>query len=123
MIKESLAKALSDQVNAEYYSAYLYLSMSAWADREGFKGVANWLYVQAQEEMAHGTHLYRFILDRGASPSFADIKAPVFGCTSVEELFEQMLAHERKVSALIDRIASLAHSEGITPATTLSCGT
>ena len=112
MIKESLAKALSDQVNAEYYSAYLYLSMSAWADREGFKGVANWLYVQAQEEMAHGTHLYRFILDRGASPSFTDIKAPVFGCTSVEELFEQVLVHERKVSALIDRIASLAHSEG-----------
>jgi ferritin len=112
MIKESLATALSDQVNAEYYSAYLYLSLSAWADREGFKGVANWLFVQAQEEMAHGTHIYRFILDRGASPSFADVKAPVCTCASVGDLFEQVLAHERKVSGLIDGIASLAHREG-----------
>ncbi|MDR2662020.1 MAG: ferritin, partial [Treponema sp.] len=52
MIKESVAKALGGQVNAEYYSAYLYLAMSAQADRAGFKGIANWLFIQAREEMA-----------------------------------------------------------------------
>jgi ferritin len=49
MLKNSLAKALSDQINAEYYSAYLYFSMSTYAHRAGFKGFANWLYVQTQE--------------------------------------------------------------------------
>ena len=58
MLSEKLTQALSEQVNAEYYSAYLYLAMSAVADQFGLKGTANWLFVQAQEEMAHGTHIY-----------------------------------------------------------------
>jgi ferritin len=114
MIKESVLKALSDQVNAEFYSAYLYLSMSAWADREGFKGTANWLFVQSREEMAHAVHMYQYILERGASPSFADIKAPAVnftGAAGAAEVFEQVLAHERKVSGLINAIATLARNE------------
>ncbi|MCL2487684.1 MAG: ferritin, partial [Oscillospiraceae bacterium] len=63
MLSEQLTKALSEQVNAEYYSAYLYLAMSAAADGLGLKGAANWLFVQAQEEMAHGTHIYQYILE------------------------------------------------------------
>ncbi|MDR2211270.1 MAG: ferritin [Spirochaetaceae bacterium] len=111
MIKESLVNALSDQVNTEYYSAYLYLSMSAYADRAGFKGVAHWLFVQAQEEIAHGTHLYRHILDRGAAPSFGDIKTPQSSFASIKDLFDKILAHERQVTERIHRIASLAQSE------------
>ena len=76
MLSDKLTKALSDQVNAEYYSAYLYLAMSAAADGFGLKGAANWLFVQAQEEMAHGTHIYQYILERGAAPSFAVIEQP-----------------------------------------------
>jgi ferritin len=111
MIKESLSKALNEQVNAEYYSAYLYLAMSAFADRCGFKGVANWLFVQAREEMAHGTHIYQHVLERGAAPSFADIKVPQTSYGSIKEVFEKVLAHERHVSELINRIASIAKEE------------
>jgi ferritin len=111
MIREKIAKALSDQVNAEYYSAYLYLAMSAYADRSGFKGISNWLYVQAQEEMAHAMHIYKHILERGAAPSFADIKVPPASYGSVREVFEKVLSHERCVSELINDIASLALSE------------
>jgi ferritin len=111
MIKESLVKALSDQVNAEYYSAYLYLAMSAHADRTGFKGIANWLFVQAQEEMAHGTHMYQYILERGGTPSFGDIKTPQVSVGNIKELFEKVLSHERAVTELIHKIATQAQQE------------
>ncbi|MDR1514579.1 MAG: ferritin [Synergistaceae bacterium] len=111
MLKERVLKALSNQVNAEFYSAYLYLGMSAFADRAGYKGVANWLYVQSQEEMAHAVHIYKHILERGEAPSFADIKAPQASYDSVKEVFERVLAHEKHVSGLIDNIATIAMEE------------
>jgi ferritin len=111
MIKDSLVKALSGQINAEFYSSYLYLDMSAYADRTGYKGIANWFFIQAQEEMAHAVHIYQHILERGAAPSFADIKAPQNAYTSIKEAFEKTLAHERHVSDLINKIASLAQEE------------
>ena len=111
MIKDSIAKALSDQMNAEYYSAYLYLAMSTYADKAGYKGVASWFFVQAQEEMAHGVRFYHHILERGAAPSLGDIKAPESSFGSIKELFEKALAHERIVTDRIDKIATLAQNE------------
>ncbi|MDR2258576.1 MAG: ferritin [Treponema sp.] len=111
MIKDSLVKALNDQLNAEYYSAYLYLTMSAYAGRLGYKGIANWLLVQAKEEMAHGTHIYQHLLERGAAPVFQDIKAPQASYGSLKEVFERVLAHERQVTEQIGQIASLALNE------------
>ncbi|MDR1019509.1 MAG: ferritin [Synergistaceae bacterium] len=111
MLKERLSKALSDQVNAEFYSAYLYLGMSAYADRAGFKGIANWLHVQSREEMAHAIHIYRHILERGGTPSFDDITASRAEYGGIREVFEKVLAHERHVSGLIDGIASIALEE------------
>ena len=111
MISEKLSKALSEQVNAEYYSAYLYLSMSAYAERAALKGAANWLYVQAQEEMTHGIHMYQYILDRGASPSLAAIAQVPASYTGMEDIFKKVLAHEQKVTDGINKIASLAMKE------------
>jgi ferritin len=111
MIKENLSRALSEQAGAEYYSAYLYLSMAAYADRAGFKGIANWLFVQAREEMAHGTRIYRYLLERGAVPVFGEIKAPPASYGGVRELFEKVLAHEQGVTEGINRIATLAAEE------------
>jgi ferritin len=111
MIKENIAKALSEQAGAEYYSAYLYLSMAAYTDRAGFKGIANWLFVQAREEMAHGTHIYQYLLERGASPAFGEIKAPPASYGSVREVFEKVLVHEQGVTEGINRIATLAEQE------------
>ncbi|MDR1616091.1 MAG: ferritin [Syntrophomonadaceae bacterium] len=111
MIKENIAKALSDQVNAEYYSAYLYLIMSSYADRAGFKGIANWLFIQAQEEMAHGTHIYQHILERGGVPVFADIKKPEIALDSIQDVFKKVVAHEEYVTSLINNIATMALKE------------
>jgi len=111
MLSEKLKTALSEQVNAEYYSAYLYFSMSATADGMGLKGAANWLFAQAQEEMAHGTHMYQYILERGAAPSFAAIKKPPASFVGVNEMFEMVLEHEQKVTKSINAIATLAMQE------------
>ena len=111
MLNEKLCKALNDQVNAEYYSAYLYHAMSAFAESASLKGVANWLFVQAKEEMAHGIHIYQYILDRGASPSLAAIAQPPVSFTGIDDIFEKTLAHEKKVTQSINNIASLAMQE------------
>jgi ferritin len=110
-MKENIAQALSEQAGAEYYSAYLYLSMAACADREGFKGIANWLFVQAKEEMAHGTRIYQYLLERGVSPVFGGINAPPASYGSIRELFEKVLAHEQGVTDRINHIATLAEQE------------
>jgi ferritin len=111
MIKNSVFKALNEQLNAEFYSAYLYLSMSAWAEHTSFKGIAHWLFVQAREETAHGTHIYRHILNRGAQPELTDVKAPLASYGSVKEVFEKVLAHEQHITALINKTASLTQEE------------
>ena len=111
MIGEKLTKALNEQVNAEYYSAYLYHSMSACMESAVLKGVANWLFVQAKEEMAHGVNIYQYILDRDAVPVLASIQQPPVKFTGIKEIFEAVLEHEKKVTGLINAIASLAMQE------------
>jgi ferritin len=111
MLKENVSKALSEQVNAEYYSAYLYLAMSAYADNAGYKGIANWFFVQAKEEMDHGTRILKYLLERGAAPVFSDVKAPQTSFSGVRDLFEKALAHERHVTGLVNKIADLAAAE------------
>lgn len=111
MLSDKISKQLSNQVNAELYSAYLYLSMSAKADRMGFKGFANWLYVQFQEEMAHALHLNEHILERGAEPSYRSVDAPEAKFDSLKAMFEKVLEHEQYVTGRIGEIATLAMQE------------
>ena len=111
MLSETLSKALSEQITAEYYSAYLYQVMSAYAEDAALKGAANWLFVQAREEMAHGVHMYQYVLDRGALPALGTIDAPPADFTGLLDIFEKVLAHERKVTARLNAIATLAMKE------------
>ena len=111
MISEKLVNALNAQVNAEYYSAYLYHSMSAYMEQTALKGIANWLFVQAKEEMAHGINMYQYILDRGAAPVLSAIEQPPGSFAGVEDVFRVVLEHEQKVTGLINAIASLAMQE------------
>jgi len=111
MLNEKLSKALSDQVNAEYYSAYLYLAMSASANEMGLKGAANWLFVQAQEEMAHGTHMFKYILERNSSPVFTAIETPPTDYKCLSEIFDKVYEHEQKVTQRINALATIAMQE------------
>jgi ferritin len=114
MIKANVAKAVSDQMNAEFYSAYLYLYLSSVADDMGYTGITNWLNVQAREEMAHATHMYEHLLERDGDVGFGPIESPVDGKDyhNVRAIFEKVLEHEKHVTKLIDDISSLAMEEG-----------
>ena len=111
MLNKKVEKALSDQVNAEYYSAYLYLAMAAAANGLGLKGTANWLFVQAQEEMAHGTHIYEYIIERSATVSFPAIGQPPASFAGIKDIFDMVLSHEQKVTQSINSIATIAMQE------------
>lgn len=108
MINEKMQDAINEQINAEIYSAYLYLSMSAWFEANAMAGFANWMRVQYQEEMAHAMRLYDFINDRGGRVILKAIDGPKTEWNSVVEIFEETLEHERHVTALIHKLVDLS---------------
>ncbi|WP_440951178.1 ferritin [Methanosphaerula subterraneus] len=108
MIKKSIEEALNKQVNREYYSAYLYLSMSSYLDSINLKGFAHWLRVQAREELAHGMRLYDHLIAMNGRALLQPIEAPPEEWKSTQEIFEQVYDHEQKVTAMIAALMDLA---------------
>lgn len=111
MLKPRMEQALAAQMNAELYSAYLYLSMSNYFKTTGLDGFAHWMHLQAQEELSHGMKFYEFIHQRGGSVALAGIAAPPAGWESPLAVFEATLAHERKVTGLIHALVETAAAE------------
>jgi len=111
MISEKVVKAINDQINMEYYSAFLYLGMSNEMDGKGYRGYANWLFVQYKEEMEHAEKFMDFLKRRGQEPTLATINAPGKVPTTPLDVAKAAYEHEMKVSASIDRIYELAVKE------------
>ena len=111
MISASMQKAVNDQINKELYSAYLYLSMSAWCESQNLPGAAKWLRQQAREEVAHGMKFFDFLNDREGRVTLGAIEKPGADFASPREIFEQALAHERKVTESIHKLYALATGE------------
>ena len=107
---KTVEQALNEQINAELYSAYLYLSMSAWFASIGMKGMAAWERIQAQEERDHAMMLYDYLLASGGKMIATDIKAPQTEWGSPKEAFEFQLAHEQDVTASIHRLVEIAQA-------------
>ena len=108
MLSKQLHEALNAQINAELWSAYLYLSMSMDAEAKGLKGVANWFYVQFQEEQDHARILMNYILSRDGKVSLRPIEEVRTEWVSPLEMFRDTLAHEKEVTAMINSLASIA---------------
>ncbi len=111
MISKKMEKAFNDQINAEMYSAYLYLSMHAYVETLGLKGFSNWMYVQTQEEMAHAMGLYNYVLTRGGKIDLGAIEKPKGSWKSIADVVKAVLAHERKVTGLINGLVDVAEKE------------
>jgi len=111
MLKKSVEKALNDQINAELYSAYLYLSMASYFDAEGLDGFANWMRIQFQEEQAHGLKIYDYVNERGGRVRLKAIDGPDTDWKSPQHVFEVTLEHEQLVTSLINKLVDLAHKE------------
>ena len=111
MLSAKMGEALDKQINAEIYSAYLYLSMAAWSEAQGLDGFGNWFKIQAQEELAHAMRFYGYVYERGGRVTMSAIDAPPNEWTSALALFEATLEHEQKVTGLINGLVDLARSE------------
>ena len=111
MLKKKMEKALNAQVNAELFSAYLYLSMSSYFESRNLPGFANWMLVQAREEVSHGMKIYDYIVERGGRVTLAAIDGPKKEWKSPLDAFQDTLAHEQKVTGLINSLVDLAIAE------------
>jgi len=111
MLNEKMKKALNDQLNAELYSSYLYLSMNAYFKSVNLDGFANWMYYQAQEELGHALKFYDFIIQRGGRVQLQQVEAPPTEWSSPLAVFEATLEHEQKVTGLINDLVEIANNE------------
>ncbi len=111
MVSEKMVEALNKQLNAELYSAYLYLSMSAYFDSKNLKGFASWMKIQAEEEYAHAMRFYDYISDRGGRVKLFAIDQPPSDWDSPLDAFKAVYDHEVKVTGLIHQLVDLALSE------------
>lgn len=111
MISEKLEKAINKQINAEFWSAYLYLSMSVHFDNQGLTGFANWFKVQFQEEQDHAFKLINYLIAKGNKVELRPIEAVRISWDSVLDAFIDTLEHEKVVTGLINNLVSIAREE------------
>ncbi len=111
MLKEKTENLLNKQITYEMYSSQLYWSMSAWFTSKNLDGFAKWYYVQAQEEKAHATILYHYILKAGGTVKLESIDGPPTEWESVLDVLKETVKHEELVTSLIYNIIEAAQEE------------
>jgi ferritin len=116
MISKSLQDAINDQINKEFFSSYLYLSMAAYFEERNLPGFATWMRKQADEERGHGMKLYDHMVERAGRVVLKGIEAPKTDWKSSLEVFEDVAEHEAKVTASIHALYELALKEKDYPA-------
>ncbi len=111
MLSKKLHEAINEQINAELWSAYLYLSMSMDAEAKGMKGVANWFYIQFREEQDHARIFMNYLNSRDAAVTLKPIAEVRTEWASALDMFQDTLVHEKKVTALIHNLAAIAQDD------------
>ncbi len=111
MLNPKIQDAFNKQINAELFSAYLYLSMSAYCESQSLEGMASWMRFQAQEEMGHAMKFFNFLNDRDGRVTLTGIEGPKTEWNSAREVFADAYAHEQKITGLINDLSNLATAE------------
>jgi ferritin len=111
MLSSAVQDAMNQQVNAELYSAYLYLSMAAHFEEENLRGMAHWMQIQAKEETGHALKFFKYIIERGGRVTLTAIASPPAQWGSPQAVFAEVYKHECHVSSLIDKLVELASAE------------
>ena len=104
LISENITKLLNEQINKEFYSAYLYLSMSAYFCKIGLYGFAHWTKIQAKEEVDHGMILFEYILTQDSTVELKQIEMPRVEFLSPLQVFEKIYEHEKSITKAIENI-------------------
>ena len=111
MLSKNIEKALNEQINAELFSAYLYMSMSAYFLDKNLEGFGNWMYIQALEEFAHAKKFYSFVIERGGRVKLTRIEEPGNEWENAEKVFEDAYAHEQYITERINKLVNMAMDE------------
>ena len=111
MLSKKMEKAINQQINAELYSSYLYLSMATYFESISLDGFSNWMRQQAQEELFHAMKMFDFVCARGGRVILQAIDGPPAKWASPLKAFENVLSHEQKVTGLINDLVNLALDE------------
>jgi len=111
MLNKKIEIALNRQITEEFFSAHLYLSMSAYFGNENLSGFANWTLLQYKEEVSHGMRFFNYIIERGGRVNLEKIDTPQTSWKSPLAAFEDVLAHEQKITDCINKLVTLAKSE------------
>ena len=111
MLNTKIQDGFNKQINEELFSSYLYLSMAAHFESQSLTGMAHWMRLQAQEELGHALKFFDFINDRDGRVVLAAVAAPKTEWDSILNAFEESLAHEQKITGLINGLVDLALSE------------
>lgn len=111
MLSKKMQDAINEQIKNEIYSAYLYLSMSAYFEANNLPGFANWTHIQFEEEMVHALKLYDHMNERGGRVKLLAIPEPRSDWNTSLEVFSQVLEHEQHVTSLIHKLYETALEE------------
>lgn len=111
MFSKKMEDAFNAQINAEFYSEYLYLAMKAHFEELHLTGIANWFGVQVQEEHAHGLGMYDYVHERGGKVTLGEIAKPEIKGKDTVAIFEQVLEHEQLVTSKINALVDVAEAE------------
>ena len=116
MIGKKMEEAINKQINAELYSAFIYLAMSADFESKTLKGFAHWMKVQYGEEVSHAMKFYHHLIERGGIVKLEKIDAPQQSYNNALDAFKTAYAHEQKVTAMINNLLEIARAEKDYPA-------
>jgi ferritin len=111
MLSKKVEQAMNEQLGFELRSAYAYLAMSAWCERESLPGFAHWLRIQYEEELAHALKFYGYIVDRGGKIVFGELGKPKQSFSGPMEVFGESLENERAVTQAINELYTLTTKE------------
>ncbi len=111
MMSQSMQDAFNEQMKHEFYSSYLYLSMSAFCEGANLPGLAQWMRLQAREEVVHAMKIFDHLLDRGGQVRLQPVGGPPAEFTTARDVFEQAYRHEQQVTASINQVYGRAVDE------------
>ncbi len=110
-MEKKIENAINRQINAELWSAYLYLAMSLYAEKNGLKGVGHWMYIQWKEELDHARILEEFMIKTGSNIELQTIDDVPSSWDSIHEIFKDAFIHEQQVTYMINRLMKTALEE------------
>lgn len=111
MLPKEIEKVLNEQIGKEGYSSNLYLAMASWAENQGFSGIADWFYEQADEERMHMLKIVKYVNERGGMAIIPQMDQPPVDYTDIKTAFEKVLEHEQFITQSINDIVGVCLDE------------